>query len=55
MFDYFIKKNRIGLDSVLRFGIRSVGLEVTHLVLLQSIGPGKMVLTLSLWPREEVS
>lgn len=47
--------NRTGLDSVLRFGILSVGLEVIHLVLLQSIGLGKMVLTLCLWLREEVS
>lgn len=47
--------NRTGLDSVLRFGILSVGPEVTHLVLLQSIGRGKMVLTLCLWLREEVS
>jgi len=47
--------NRIGLDSVLRFGILSVGLEVIHLVLLLSIGLGKMVLTLCLWLREEVS
>lgn len=47
--------DRIGLDSVLRFGILSVGLEVIHLVLLQSIGLGKMVLTLCLWLREEVS
>ncbi|CAF1892762.1 unnamed protein product [Brassica napus] len=30
------------------------GLEVTHLVLLPSIGPGKMVPTLCLWLREEV-
>lgn len=47
--------NRIGLDSVLRFGLLSVGLEVTPLVLLPSIGPGKMVPTPLLWLREEVS